>query len=102
MCYNLIEVTNMEKPFRLLEQTKTLLLQEKLSRLAPYGKAKRDSETIWTQFQDTHPEPVVEEVLDLLDCRDRAASWRLDAAFCLGLRLGMELGRLDEFWDSEA
>lgn len=50
MCYNFIEVTNMEKPFRLLEQTKTLLLQEKLSRLAPYGKAKRDSETIWTQF----------------------------------------------------
>lgn len=92
----------MEKPSSLLEQTKTLLLQEKLSRLAPYGKAKRDSETIWTQFQDTHPEPVVEEVLDLLDYRDRAASWRLDAAFCLGLRLGMELGRLDEFWDSEA
>lgn len=92
----------MEEPFILLEQLKTLLLKEKLSRLAPYGKACRDSEQFWTQFQAAHPGPVLGDVLDLLDRRDKTASWRQDAAFCLGLQLGMELGRLDEFWEGEA
>ena len=51
MCYNLIEVSIMEKPFTLLEQVKTFMLHEKLP--------------------------------------------------CLGLQLGLELGRLPEFWEAE-
>ena len=51
MCYNLIEVSIMEKPFTLLEQVKTFMLHEKLP--------------------------------------------------CLDLQLGLELGRLPEFWEAE-
>lgn len=42
-----------------------------------------------------------EEVLDLLDRCNLAAAWERDAAFCLGLQLGLELGGLGRFWDTE-
>lgn len=102
MCYNFSGVNHMEKPFALLEQTKTLLLQEKLSSMVPYGEALEDSERCWVKFCTAHPGPVLGDVLDLLDQRDRMWSIQRDAAFCLGLQLGMELGRLGEFWDEES
>ena len=45
--------------------------------------------------------PLNEEVLDLLDRCNLAAAWERDAAFCLGLQLGLELGGLGRFWDTE-
>ena len=91
----------MEPPFALLEQAKTLLLQKKLSPLAHYEKAREDSEAAWKQFCLAHTEEARGQVLDLLDRRDGVWSMQRDAAFCLGLQLGMELGRLGEFWDTE-
>lgn len=46
-------------------------------------------------------EALNEEVLDLLDRCNLAAAWERDAAFCLGLQLGLELGGLGRFWDTE-
>ena len=51
--------------------------------------------------QSSHPEALNEEVLDLLDRCNLAAAWERDAAFCLGLQLGLELGGLGRFWDTE-
>ena len=91
----------MDMPFMLLEQVKNLLLQKKLSSMAPYGTALEDSERDWARFRAAQPAEVGSQVLDLLDRRDGMWTVRQDAAFCLGLQLGMELGRLEEFWDEE-
>ena len=91
----------MEPPFVLLEQAKTLLLQKKLSPLAHYEKSREDSEAAWKQFCLTHTAQIRDEVLELLDRRDGMWDLRQDAAFCLGLQLGMELGRREEFWGRE-
>lgn len=91
----------MEPPFALLEQVKTLLLQKKLSSLSPYEEAREDSEAAWKKFCLAHTGEVQGKVLDLLDRRDVVWSIQRDAAFCLGLQLGMELGRLECFWEPD-
>ena len=69
--------------FPILNWAGLLLLKEKLSHCTPYQEALN------------------EEVLDLLDRCNLAAAWERDAAFCLGLQLGLELGGLGRFWDTE-
>ena len=91
----------MEPPFALLEQVKTLLLQKKLSSLPPYEEAREDSEAAWKKFCLAHTGEARGQVLDLLDRRDGVWSIQRDAAFCLGLQLGMELGRLECFWETD-
>ena len=76
--------------FPILNWAGLLLLKEKLSRSAQ-----------WAAFKASHPEALNEEVLDLLDRCNLAAAWERDAAFCLGLQLGLELGGLGRFWDTE-
>lgn len=92
----------MEKPFTLLERVKTLILHEKLPCLTPYTQARQDSDALWNLFCANHPPALRSQVLDLLDSRDAVTNLEQDAAFCLGLQLGLELGRLPEFWDGEA
>lgn len=91
----------MEPPFVLLEQVKTLLLQKKLSSLPLYEEAREDSQTAYRKFFTAHGAEIRSQVLDLLDLRDGAWSIQRDAAFCLGLQLGMELGRLERFGEPE-
>lgn len=79
--------------FPILNWAGLLLLKEKLSHCTPYQEAERDSRAQW--------EALNEEVLDLLDRCNLAAAWERDAAFCLGLQLGLELGGLGRFWDTE-
>ena len=67
----------------------------------PVCGAERDSRAQWAAFKASHPEALNEEVLDLLDRCNLAAAWERDAAFCLGLQLGLELGGLGRFWDTE-
>ena len=91
----------MEYPFALLTQIEMLLLKEKLSRLPPYQQAKREDIARWDAFRATHPEALLEEVLDLFDCGNLLHAWERHAAFCLGLQLGLELDGLKRFWDAE-
>ena len=79
--------------FPILNWAGLLLLKEKLSHCTPYQEAERDSRAQWAALN--------EEVLDLLDRCNLAAAWERDAAFCLGLQLGLELGGLGRFWDTE-
>ena len=79
--------------FPILNWAGLLLLKEKLSHCTPYQEAERDSRAQWAAFKASHPEAMNEEVL--------AAAWERDAAFCLGLQLGLELGGLGRFWDTE-
>lgn len=67
----------------------------------PLWDGLEDSERDWARFRAAQPAEVGSQVLDLLDRRDGMWTVRQDAAFCLGLQLGMELGRLEEFWDEE-
>ena len=60
--------------FPILNWAGLLLLKEKLSHCTPYQEAERDSRAQWAAFK---------------------------AAFCLGLQLGLELGGLGRFWDTE-
>ena len=39
--------------------------------------------------------------LDLLDSHGAVSALAQDAAFCLGLQLGLELGRLERFWETD-
>ena len=102
--------------FPILNWAGLLLLKEKLSHCTPYQEAERDSRAQWAAvenhptagvvdggvgFKASHPEALNEEVLDLLDRCNLAAAWERDAAFCLGLQLGLELGGLGRFWDTE-
>ena len=91
----------MEKPFTLLEQVKTFMLHEKLPCLDPYTQARQDSDALWNRFCADHPPALRHQVLELLDHRDTVSRLEQDAAFCLGLQLGLELGRLPEFWEAE-
>lgn len=91
----------MERPFTLLEHIKALMLREKLSCLDAYLQARQDSDALWNRFCAGHPPALRGQVLDLLDHRDIVTCLEQDAAFCLGLQLGLELGRLPEFWDLE-
>ena len=71
--------------FPILNWAGLLLLKEKLSHCTPYQEAERDSRAQWAAFKASHPEALNER----------------DAAFCLGLQLGLELGGLGRFWDTE-
>ena len=103
--------------FPILNWAGLLLLKEKLSHCTPYQEAERDSRAQWAAFKASPPGGWVEggggfggpgqqgggggRVLDLLDRCNLAAAWERDAAFCLGLQLGLELGGLGRFWDTE-
>lgn len=87
--------------FPILNWAGLLLPKEKLSHCTPYQEAERDSRAQWAAFKASHSEALNEEVLDLLDRCNLAAVWERDAAFCLGLQLGLELGGLGRFWDTE-
>ena len=79
--------------FPILNWAGLLLLKEKLSHCTPYQEAERDSRAQWAAVENAP--------LDLLDRCNLAAAWERDAAFCLGLQLGLELGGLGRFWDTE-
>lgn len=91
----------MDVPFSLLEQLQSRLLHEKLSCLPSYRKARQDNQTLWQAFCAQHPPEVRDQALDLLDCQMAVSTLAQDAAFCLGLQLGLELGRLDGFWETD-
>ena len=101
MCYNLSEVTEMDILFPLLEEIQYGLLQKKMSRLEPCTRAGRDADALWSQFCAAHPKALRRQVLALLDSRDTAAHLERDAAFRLGLQLGLELGGLGRFQEGE-
>ena len=85
----------MTDAFALLIQTEDRLLEEKISRWAPYEKAKRDMDGKWERLCAAHPGENQEDACDEL-VRQKG-----DAAFLLGLQLGMELGRLEHLWGGE-
>ena len=87
--------------FPILNWAGLLLLKEKLSHCTPYQEARAGQPCTVGGVQSSHPEALNEEVLDLLDRCNLAAAWERDAAFCLGLQLGLELGGLGRFWDTE-
>ena len=87
--------------FPILNWAGLLLLKEQLSPCTPYQEAERDSRAQWAAFKASHPEALNEEVLDLLDRSNLAAARERDAAICLGLQLGLELGCLGRCWDTE-
>ena len=90
----------MHNSFELLIQTEDLLLEEKLSRWAPYERARRERDGRGERLCAEHPGQN-RETLALLDACDELARQKGDAAFLLGLQLGMELGRLEHFWGEE-
>lgn len=90
----------MNNSFDLLIQTEDRLLEEKISRWAPYEEAKRDMDGKWERLCAAHPGEN-REALALLDACDELVRQKGDAAFLLGLRLGMELGRLELLWSGE-
>ena len=90
----------MTDAFALLIQMEDLLLEEKISRWAPYEKAKRDMDGKWERLCAAHPGEN-QEALALLDACDVLVRQKGNAAFLLGLRLGMELGRLELLWGGE-
>ena len=67
----------------------------------PFAQAKREDIARWDAFRASHPEALLEEVLDLFDCGNLLHAWERHAAFCLGLQLGLELDGLKRFWDAE-
>lgn len=91
----------MAVPFSLLEQLQSHLLHEKLSCQPSYRKARQDSQTLWQSFCAHQLPEVWDQALDLLDCHGTVSSLERDAAFCLGLQLGLELGRLGRFWETD-
>ena len=90
----------MNNSFDLLIQTEDRLLEEKISRWAPYEEAKRDMDGKWERLCAAHPGEK-REALALLDACDELVRQKGDAAFLLGLQLGMELGRLEHLWGGE-
>ncbi|MBM6925083.1 hypothetical protein [Pseudoflavonifractor phocaeensis] len=91
----------MDVPFFLLEQLQSRLLHEKLSCLPSYRKARQDSQALWQSFCAHQPSEAREQALDLLDSHGAVSALAQDAAFCLGLQLGLELGRLERFWETD-
>ena len=91
----------MEIPFPLLEQIKSGLLAKKLSCLPSYQEARQDSQALWQSFCAHQPSEAREQALDLLDSHGAVSALAQDAAFCLGLQLGLELGRLERFWETD-
>ena len=87
--------------FPILNWAGLLLLKEKLSHCTPYQEAERDSRAQWAALKTAHPEAFEEGGGGLRVRCHLAAAWERDAAFCLGLQLGLELGGLGRFWDTE-
>ena len=87
--------------FPILNWAGLLLLKEKLSHCTPYQEAERDSRAQWAAFKGAHPGGLFEVGGGLRDRCDQAAAGVGVAAFCLGLQLGLELGGLGRFWDTE-
>ena len=87
--------------FPILNWAGLLLLKEKLSHCTPYQEAERDSRAQWAAFKSTPPAGL-EQVGGGFDDRcQKAGAGGRDAPFCLGLQLGLELGGLGRFWDTE-
>ena len=91
----------METSFPLLEQIKSKLLAKKLSCLPSYQETRQDSQGLWRDFCAHQSSEARDQALDLLDSRGAVSSLERDAAFCLGLQLGLELGQLERFWETE-
>ena len=87
--------------FPILNWAGLLLLKEKLSHCTPYQEAERDSRAQWAALKTTPPPGWVPGGGGLGVPGTLAAAWERDAAFCLGLQLGLELGGLGRFWDTE-
>ena len=87
--------------FPILNWAGLLLLKEKLSHCTPYQEAERDSRAQWAAFKSTHPVAFYQEVRDLLFRSNQASARERDAAIFMGLQLGLELGGLGRFWDTE-
>ena len=87
--------------FPILNWAGLLLLKEKLSHCTPYQEAERDSRAQWAAFKSSHPEGLDEEVGELPFRGQLGGAGGRVAAVFLGLQLGLELGGLGRFWDTE-
>ena len=72
----------MTDAFALLIQMEDLLLEEKISRWAPYEEAQRDMDGKWERLCAAHPGEN-REALALLDACDELVRQKGDAAFLL-------------------
>ena len=87
--------------FPILNWAGLLLLKEKLSHCTPYQEAERDSRAQWAAFKASPPGGLIEVGGGFVVRGHLAAAGGRDAAVCLGLQLGLELGGLGRFWDTE-
>ena len=87
--------------FPILNWAGLLLLKEKLSHCTPYQEAERDSRAQWAALKASHPAGLYEGGVGFVYRGQIGAGGERDAAFCLGLQLGLELGGLGRFWDTE-
>ena len=87
--------------FPILNWAGLLLLKEKLSHCTPYQEAERDSRAQWAAFKASHPGGLTRGVPEFRVRINNAAAGARDAALCVGQHLGLELGGLGRFWDTE-
>ena len=87
--------------FPILNWAGLLLLKEKLSHCTPYQEAERDSRAQWAAFKAPPPGGLNGGGVGLRYRCKMAAAGAGAPAFCLGLQLGLELGGLGRFWDTE-
>ena len=87
--------------FPILNWAGLLLLKEKLSHCTPYQEAERDSRAQWAAVKNTPPRALYKGVGVFVVPSNHGAAGGRDAPFCLGLQLGLELGGLGRFWDTE-
>ena len=87
--------------FPILNWAGLLLLKEKLSHCTPYQEAERDSRAQWAALKSSPPEGLNEGGGGLVDRGNLAGARERGAPDCLGLQLGLELGGLGRFWDTE-
>ena len=87
--------------FPILNWAGLLLPKEKLSHCTPYQEAEWDSRAQWAAFKANQSEALEKVVRDFVDRCNMAAGLERGARLWLGLQLGLELGGLGRFWDTE-
>ena len=87
--------------FPILNWAGLLLPKEKLSHCTPYQEAEWDSRAQWAAFKASHSEALYKEVREFRYPSNQAAAREPHAAIWSGHQLGLELGGLGRFWDTE-
>ena len=86
---------HMNDTMDLLEDLVANLSRARLARDELYQRHTEERQARWAAFQETHPEELTNEVLELLDMDSDLDLTKYRLRFFMGLQLGLELGRLD-------